>query len=755
VKDSEMPLAPRPPGKPNDEGRPADVHGTRAAVTPAEGIQADILSASGDAPGLKEVNAAEAVGWPSEQVSPSGPLAFKEPPAAGHAVPAPPAAEPLVDVPSGAGVAAEEVEQILREAEPEYNYRRLTGIWASLVALIAGAMALFHLYTARWGTLEALRQRSVHVAFVMALVFLLYPVRRKGAENAPVRFFDILSAAVAVAPMLYLFVNLTPLTLRAGNLTTIDLAIGVLGIVMVLEAGRRLMTILPVIAAAALAYPFLAHYLPGPLAIAPISLERVIEHTFFTTEGIFGIPIGVSATFVFLFVLLGAFLERTGLGQLFVDVAMALAGWMTGGPAKVSVLSSAFVGTVSGSSVANVVADGVFNIPLMKRLGYGSRFAAGVEAATSVGGQIVPPVMGAAAFVMAEFLGVPYLEIVKAAAIPAALFYLSLALIIHFEAKRLGLAGIPRRELPRLGPILLRKIYLVIPLVVLIGYLLDGSSPMRSAFWGIVWAAGVHVITCALERRLPTWASDIWTTLVHGTRLALSVAVATAVVGIFIGIVTLSGLGLAFVSITVTLGQNILFLTLVWTMVACLIIGSGIPTTATYIILAAIAAPALVQMGVMPLAAHMFIFYFGVLADITPPDALAAYAAAGIAKTDPLATGWTATRLALAGIVVPYMFVYSPTILLQGAGLQEIVFTAATAVVGVVALAAAVTGYFLAPAGWPERLVLVLAALALIFHDPRGDAVGFALLVLVAAIQMVRKSRAPTVAIPAGGDVGR
>ncbi len=636
-----------------------------------------------------------------------------------------------------------ELDRILREAEPEYNYRQLAGAWASIVALVGGAMALFHLYTARFGTLEALRQRSVHVAFVMTLVFLLYPARRKDAATARVGITDGLMAIVGVAPMLYVFWNHTPLTLRAGNLNQTDLAVGVLGTLVVLEAGRRLMAVLPIIAAAALVYPFVGQYLPGALAIPPISVQRVIEHTFFTTEGIFGIPVGVSATFVFLFVLLGAFLERTGLGQLFVDVAIALAGWMTGGPAKVSVLSSAFIGTVSGSSVANVVADGVFNIPLMKRLGYSPRFAAGVEAATSVGGQLVPPVMGAAAFVMAEFLGIPYLTIVKAAAIPAALYYVSLGLIVHFEAKRLGLAGIPRSQLPSLWGILLRRFYLVIPLVVLVGFLLHGSSPMRAAYWGIVWAAGVHIITCALERRLWSWPSDVWNTLVHGARLAISVAVATAVVGIFIGIMTLSGLGLAFVSLTVALGQNNLFLTLVWTMVACTIIGSGIPTTATYIILAAIAAPALIQMNVNALAAHMFIFYYGVIADITPPDALAAYAAAGIAKTDPFQTGWTATRLALAGILVPYVFVYSPSILLQGAGLQDIVITAVTALVGIIALAAAVSGYLFAPAMWWERALLALAAVLLVFHNLAWDVGGMGLLVLIALIQLVRRGRKP------------
>jgi TRAP transporter 4TM/12TM fusion protein len=654
-----------------------------------------------------------------------------------HAVPA--AAE---------AISPAEIERILREAEPEYSYRHLTGLWAHVVSTIAVAMALFHIYTARFGTLEALRQRSAHVAFALSLIFLLYPFRKKDAATARVGVLDVLMVVVSVVPMLYLFTNLTALTYRAGNLTRTDLIMGVLGILVVLEAGRRMMQILPLIALVALAYPFVGPYLPGALAIARISPQRVIEQMFYTTEGIFGIPIGVSATFVFLFVLLGAFLEKTGLGQLFVDVAMALAGWMTGGPAKVSVLSSAFIGTVSGSSVANVVADGVFNIPLMKRLGYSPRFAAGVEAATSVGGQIVPPVMGAAAFVMAEFLGIPYLTIAKAAAIPAALYYLSLAFIIHFEAKRLGLAGLPRDQLPRIGEILIRRFYLVIPLVVLVGFLLHGASPMRAAYWGIVVAAGVHLITCALERRLLSWPRDIWNILVHGSRLALPVAVATAVVGIFIGIITLSGLGLAFVSLTVTLGQNNLFLTLVWIMIACTIVGSGIPTTATYIILAAIAAPALIQMGVAPLAAHMFIFYFGVIADVTPPDALAAYAAAGIARTDPLKTGFTATRLALAGIMVPYVFVYSPTILLQGGSAADMVITAATAVVGVIALSGAVAGYLLTSASWPERAALAAAAASLVFHDVRADVVGGALLGLVCAWQLVRRRRARAPASP-------
>jgi TRAP transporter 4TM/12TM fusion protein len=643
---------------------------------------------------------------------------------------------------------------MLREAEPEYNYRDLAGFWLAVVSLIAVAMAVFHLYTARFGTLEALRQRSAHVAFTMALVFLLYPFRRKNAAQSRVGVLDVLMVLVALAPMLYLFVNRNDLTLRAGNLTRTDLIVGVIGILVVLEAGRRLMAVVPIIAAVSLIYPLVGPYMPGALAVARISPQRIIEQIFFTTEGIFGIPIGVSSTFVFLFVLLGVFLERTGLGRLFVDIALSLAGWMTGGPAKVSVLSSAFIGSVSGSSVANVVADGVFNIPLMKRLGYSPRFAAGVEAATSVGGQIVPPAMGAAAFVMAEFLGVPYLTVAKAALIPAVLFYLSLGFIIHFEAKRLGLAGMPRDQLPRLAEILISRFYLLVPLVILIGFLLHGSSPMRAAFWGIIWAAGVHIITCARERRLLAWPRDIWETLVQGARLALTVAVATAVVGIFIGIMTLSGLGLAFVGLTVTLGAKILFLTMIWVMIACTIIGSGIPTTATYIILAAIAAPALMQLGVVPLAAHFFIFYYGVIADITPPDALAAYAAAGIARSDPFQTGWTATRLALAGILVPFAFVYSPALLMYNATPAEIAITTATALVGIVALSAAVSGYFFTVAHPFERIFLLAAAVTLVFQNLGADAAGAVLILITAVIQIVRRRRQARAApVPDAGGV--
>ncbi len=697
----------------------------------------------------------------------------------------------------------ERVEQLLVEAGPEFGYRRLVGPFALVVSGVAVAFSLFHVYTAGFGQLLALKQRAVHLGFVLVLVFLLYPVRRRHAALRHFGPLDVLFATAGAGVIGYLLYHHDRLMLQAGQLGRWDLVVGAVGLLLVLEAGRRVLGVLPFIALALVLYPFFGEYVPGIFGVRRFPLDRVIEHMWYTTEGVFGIPLGVSATFVFLFVLLGAFLERTGLGQMFVEVAMALAGWMHGGPAKVSVFSSALLGTVSGSSVANVMADGVFNIPLMIRLGYHPRFAAAAEAATSVGGQIMPPVMGAAAFVMAEFLGVPYLTVVRAAVVPALLYFVSLFFMIHFEARRLDLRGLPREELPNVWEVVRRRWYLAVPLAVMLTYLLQGFSPLRAAFWGIVLAAFTHLVTCLLEADprtvrgavgLPAvavllvgtavlgglaqqgvpWAGplavafvalmawpvrrryvrDLWSTLEYGARNALTVAVACAVVGLIIGTVTLTGLGNAFVTLTVTLGQHNLFLTLVLVMVACTIIGSGIPTTATYIILAALAVPAVEQLlppagpqvapgiPVTRIAAHMFIFYYGVIADVTPPDALAAYAAAGIARTSPFPVSLEATRHALAAILVPYMFIYSPELLLLSGNPADQVLAVATALVGIVLLSAGVSGYFFWHAHLLERLVLVAAAVVLVFHHPLLDLVGLGMGAAVAGIQVLRRRKA-------------
>lgn len=644
----------------------------------------------------------------------------------------------------------EDVERLLAAADPEFGYRRLTGPFAAALAALAVAMSIFHLYTAGFGSLLALKQRAVHLGFVITLTFLLYPVRRRYAGQTFFGWADVAFAAAGVFCVGYLLWHHDRLMLQAGQLGREDLLVGALGVLLVLEAGRRVMGVLPYIAAALLVYPFVGEHIPGLFAVRQFPLDRVLEHLWYTTEGVFGIPLGVSATYVFLFVLLGAFLERTGLGQLFVEVAMAIAGWMHGGPAKVSVFSSALLGTVSGSSVANVVADGVFNIPLMKRLGYHPRFAAAAEAATSVGGQIMPPVMGAAAFVMAEFLGVPYLTIVQAALIPALLYFTSLFFVIHFEARRLNLRGLRREELPDLRRTVLRKWYLVVPLLVMVVYLVRGFSPARAAFLAITLAAAVHLVTCVLERRLYDYPRELWGMLEYGARNALTVALACAVVGVIIGIVTLTGIGNALVTVTTTLGQHNLFLTLVLVMVACTIIGSGIPTTATYIILAALAVPAIESLlpvkgpeiapgvTVSRLSGHLFIFYYGVIADLTPPDALAAYAAAGIARTAPFPVSLEATRHAAAAILVPFAFVYSPELLMLSGSWPDRFVAALTALAGIVFLSAAVSGYFLAPARLLERLLLIGAALVMVLHNPLLDGVGLLAAGLVAAAQFLR-----------------
>jgi TRAP transporter 4TM/12TM fusion protein len=645
----------------------------------------------------------------------------------------------------------EEIEQLLARADPEFGYRRLTGPFAAAAAAVAVGMAAFHLYTAGFGTLLALKQRAVHLGFVLTLVFLLYPTRRKHAGQSTFGWSDVAFALAGVFCVGYLLWHHDRLMLQAGQLARTDLWVGALGVLLVLEAGRRVMGVLPFIAAALLLYPFVGEHIPGLFAVRRFPVERVIEHMWYTTEGVFGIPLGVSATYVFLFVLLGAFLERTGLGQLFVEVAMALAGWMHGGPAKVSVFSSALLGTVSGSSVANVVADGVFNIPLMKRLGYHPRFAAAAEAATSVGGQIMPPVMGAAAFVMAEFLGVPYLTVVQAAVVPALLYFVSLFFVIHFEARRLDLRGLRREELPDLRRTVVRKWYLVIPLLVMVLYLVRGFSPARAAFMAIALAAAVHLLTCAREGRLRDYPRDVWGMLEYGARNALTVALACAVVGVIIGVVTLTGIGNALVTVTISLGRHNLFLTLVLVMVACTIIGSGIPTTATYIILAALAVPAIEALlpakgpevapgvTVSQIAGHLFIFYYGVIADLTPPDALAAYAAAGIARTAPFPVSLEATRHALAAILVPFAFVYSPELLLLSGSWLDRLAAVASALTGIVFLSAAVAGYLFGPAHLVERLLLAGAAVVLVLHNPWLDAAGLVAAAGVAAAQLVRR----------------
>ena len=456
------------------------------------------------------------------------------------------------------------------------------------------------------------------------------------------------------------------------------------------------------IASSFLAYAYFGAYLPGFLSHRGYSIERIVSHMYFTTEGILGIPLGVSATFIFLFILFGAFLEKTGIGKLFIDIADAIAGWAAGGPAKVAVITSALEGTISGSSVANTVGSGSFTIPMMKKLGYRPEFAGAVEAAASTGGQIMPPIMGAAAFLIAEFIGMPYVDIAKAAAIPACLYFLGIFIEVHFEAKRCGLKGKTWEQIPRVMTVLKERGHLFVPLIAIIYILMEGFTPAYAALIGL----GLSVVAGMLKKATRMSIPDIVNALESGARGALGVAIACATAGIIVGVVTLTGLGLKMANGLIDLAGGHLLLTMFFTMITSLILGMGVPTTANYVITATMCAPALVLLGVPLLAAHLFVFYFGIIADITPPVALAAYAGAGIARANPFWTGVTASKLAIGAFIVPYIFVLNPAMVLIGTTPYLLTMNLVTAFGGMFGIGAAMIGFCVAPMNWFERILV-------------------------------------------------
>lgn len=651
------------------------------------------------------------------------------------------AARPGAAEPSG----QVDLEELMARFDVESGYRRLTGLVGRFVALVAIAFSLFQLYTAAFGVLEARLQRAVHLAFGMSLVYLLYPARR-GASRRHLPWWDVALAVAAAASPLYLVAFYQDIVMRAAMPTPTDLAVAIVSVLLVLEAARRVVGWpIVAIASAFILYAMYGRSLPGFLAHRGFSLAQVANHLYFTTEGIFGIPLGVSSTFIFLFLLFGAFLDKTGIGRFFIDLANSVAGFAAGGPAKVAVITSALEGTVSGSSVANTVGSGSFTIPMMKRLGYRPEFAAAVEAAASTGGQIMPPIMGAAAFLMAEFTGIPYIEVAKSAAVPAILYFTGIFIAVHYEAKRLGLKGVPRSELPGFWSVVRSRGHLFLPLVGIIWLLLEGSTPMKAAFYGIVLAVAAAMIHPSTRMG---WR-DIVAALEQGARGALGVVMATAVAGIIIGVVTLTGLGLKLASGLVHLAQGKLLLTMLATMLTSLVLGMGVPTTANYVITSTIAAPALLQLGVPLLAAHMFVFYFGVVADITPPVALAAYAGAGIAGANPMRTGVIATRLAIGAFIIPYIFVYSPVLLLQDVTVGHALQILATSLCGMFGVAVALGGYLRAPLAIWERLFLAAGGLMMIDPNLVTDLIGAVLLAAVMASQ-AWKSRARAASGPAG-----
>jgi TRAP transporter 4TM/12TM fusion protein len=595
-----------------------------------------------------------------------------------------------------------------------------------LINAIAIAMSLYHMYVAAFGPPEAIIFRGTHLLFALTLVFLLYPVKPRGA--AAWRSIDLLLLALGYGFVLHIFTNYEYFINRIiyiDDLTIADKFYAVIAVAIVLEATRRVIGLaLPLTAVAFLIYA---------IGFTRITPQVLMEQLYFSTEGIFGSTLGVSASYVMLFVLFGSFMERSGTGQLFMDFSMSLTGHTAGGPGKVAIVSSALFGTVSGSAVANVMVDGPITIPLMKRTGFRPPFAAAVEAVASTGGQIMPPVMGAAAFVMAEFLAVPYAQVALWAAIPALLYYVSLFFAVHFDAKRYKLAGVPKSELPRFLKVMAVRGHLFVPIfVVLIGLILGYSAPL-CALAGALACIPIALLRASTRGGIG-WR-NVFDALVDGARNTLSVAMACACAGIVIGCVTITGLGITFTEVVIVLAQSSLIAALVLTAIAGIVLGMGMPTTPSYIVMVSLLVPAIIKLGAIAPAAHMFAFYFAILSAITPPVALAVFAAAGLAKSDLWATGWQAMRIAAPTYIVPFMFIYEPSLMLIGDWFESLTSTV-SAVIGVMCLAAGLQGYLLREARWWERAVLVVAALLLIKPGYISDAIG---LVLLAAVLFSQK----------------
>ncbi|WP_307190066.1 TRAP transporter permease [Geomicrobium sp. JCM 19038] len=540
---------------------------------------------------------------------------------------------------------------------------------------------------------------------------------------------------------IYLFVNYTEIVTRGGLPSTLDVLFGTLLIILVFEAGRRVTGwALPILASIFVVYALFGRDLPGIFRHRGYSWDAISNQLFTTTEGILGTAIGVSATYIILFILFGAFLAKSGMGQLFNDLALALTGHAKGGPAKVSVVASGFLGSINGSAIANVVTTGAFTIPLMKKIGYNRNFAGAVESSASVGGQILPPVMGAAAFIMAETLGVPYTDIILIAILPALLFYLGILAQVHLRATKLDLSGIPKSELPSIKDVLKERGHLLLPIVFLIYMLFfSGTTVIFSAAWTII----VTILISFLRKSTRMSFKDFIDALENGARTTVSVAIACATVGIIVGIANITGFGLNLANAIVSIGGESLFLTLLFTMVACIVLGMGMPSIPAYIITATMAAPALVQLGIEPIVAHMFVFYFGIFANITPPVALAAFAAAGLSGGSPMRTGFMAMKLAIAGFIVPFMFVYNNELLLMDTTFTESIGVIITAAIGVLMLGIAAEGYLLHSMNVISRLFMAGGALLFLHPALLTDAVGVIILVTIFLIQWIRKRKQP------------
>lgn len=645
-----------------------------------------------------------------------------------------------------------DTEQILEKFDRESIVRTPSSknlrIFISCFAIF---YSLFHLWTT-YNPMPELLYRATHVAVGIALVFLIYPVY-KNQRRDKVAWYDWILVALSFASLAYLFKEYNAIaTVRGGLANNTDIIMSIITIVLVMEAARRVMgLILPTLAAIFLIYPFISSYnfIPRILQTRPFDLSDIFGHLYITTEGLYSSAVGASVSFIFLFILFGAFLNKSGMGQLFNDLALALAGHKQGGPAKVAVVASGFMGSINGSAVGNVVGTGVFTIPMMKKVGYSKNFAGAVEASASVGGQILPPIMGASAFIMAETTGISYGTIALAALFPALLYYLGVIAQVHFRAGKDNLKGIPKADLPRVKEVLKERGHLLIPIVALV-YFLGNNMPIAYAAFNTI---AIAIVVSQFRKSTRMSIKNIFEALEDGARQSLSVMAACAVIGIVIGVLSLTSAATDLIGAITGTGEGMLLITLLLTMIASMVLGMGLPSIPAYIITATIAAPALANIGIPTIVAHLFVFYFGLFANITPPVALASFAGAGIAGGDPMKTGWQSLKLSIAGFIVPFMFVYNPAMLMiDTTGLAmnatefpipplfDIISITITSIIGIIALSASVEGYYKTGFSLIGRIILAAGALMLIIPETTTDIIG---IVIVVSILIINSKKMP------------
>ncbi|MBS7528609.1 TRAP transporter permease [Fusibacter paucivorans] len=630
-------------------------------------------------------------------------------------------------------------QEILEKYDKESKTRKFENkTLAKAIYWIAIIIALYHFITSFVGYPATHLHRSLHVSMMLFMAFFLYPAHKKGSRTS-IPWYDVVLALLSLSVAAYVWTNYIDFINRMGMPNTMDIIMGTMLILLVMEASRRISGWpLVILSGLFLAYGLFGQHMPSIFMHRGYDWAKLVNHAFINTEGIYGTSVNVAASYIFLFILFGAVMNKSGMGQFFNDIALALAGHTKGGPAKVAVIASGFLGSINGSAVANVVTTGAFTIPLMKKTGYSSEFSGSVEASASVGGQLLPPVMGAAAFIMAEMLGMRYSIIVVSAAIPALLYYLGIIVQVQLRAAKNNLVGIPKEELPKVKDVMRTRGHLLLPIIFLLYMLLfSGTTVIFSAFCTIV--ATVLISMIRKETRMSV--KDIFDALEEGTRSVVSVAIACAVVGIIIGVVSLTGFGLNMANAIIQLGKTNLLATLVLTMITCMILGMGLPSIPAYLITATMAAPALVQLGVPAIAAHMFVFYFAMFANITPPVALASFAAAGISGGDPMKTGIQSVKLSLAGFIVPYMFVFNNVLLLIDTTPLEAIRVAVTAIVGVLMIGIATEGYFYGKLNPLIRVVVFAGSFLLITENVYQDFIGIVIFALLFILQKSRQNR--------------